>query len=56
MQLDAECKTTPMADAALQLLKGERKVRCQFLTKVSVKREYQPKFTSSLCNNDALYE
>lgn len=43
MQLDAECKTTPMADAALQLLKGERKVRCQFLTKV--KREYQPKFT-----------
>lgn len=53
MQLDAECKTTPMADAALQLLKGEREVRCQFLTKVSVKREYrQPKFAPSLCNND----
>lgn len=54
MQLDAECKTTPTADAVLQLLKGEREVRCQFLTKASVKRDYrQPKFASSLCNNDA---
>lgn len=30
MQLDAECKTTPMADAVRQLLKGRYEVRCRF--------------------------
>lgn len=57
MQLDAECKTTPMADAALQLLKGESVKLDVSFTEASVKREYrQPKFASGLCNNEALYE
>jgi len=45
MQLDVECKTTPMADAMLlQLLKGQQMKLDATFTKALVKREYHPKF------------
>jgi len=47
MQLDAECKTTPMADAMLlQLLKGQQMKLNASFTEALMKREYHPKFIS----------
>ena len=44
MQLDVECKTTPMADAMLLQLKGQQMKLDASFTKALVKREYHPKF------------